>query len=168
MKHLLLALIIISYALVVQASQQIHTNCSDHTFAYNRMDISETDESVQFFLSGSTVFNITLDWENASNTTSFEIDKSQCFFSKDKLLIQCSASEIIVVKGQVDFGEDSVNEKKYKLNYLNIELRFVESASPFVKDGFELTSQFKVEGENEFQENRVLFYGERDSGCIGL
>lgn len=168
MKNLLLALFISSYTFTVQASQKIHTNCSDHSFAYNRMDISETDEKIQFNLSGSTVFNIVLDWENSNNTTIFEIEKSQCHMSQDKLLIQCTTGETIVTKGRLNFGEDTAHIEMYKLEHLNIDLRFIESASPFIMSGFELVSSFKVEGEQKRKENRVLFYGERESGCIDL
>lgn len=165
MQKFLLGLVLTIGSAGAQASLGIHSGCSDQTFAYNRMNISESASQIHFNLSGSTVFNLTTDWEVPSETSSFGIDKSKCRFSDDKLLLHCSSQEIIVARTMISFGEDQVKTRWVTVRNLNIEIRYVESVGP---SGFELVTRYKVEDSGKYTSNAVLFYGDRELGCTTL
>ncbi|WP_412463289.1 hypothetical protein [Halobacteriovorax sp. RT-2-6] len=162
MKKLLLGLLI---AATTQAGV-IHSDldCRDSSFAYNKMSVLETENSLNISLTGATVFKLFNHWE-ARALTSFSLDKSKCRFSEDRLLISCRNIEnITVTRTNPLFGQPHETDKVEVVNLKNLmfEVRFEERAN---YSRFVLETQYVIEGSEEVTSNKVSFSGAREVGC---
>ncbi len=167
MKKILLSLVLTVSLLGAQASFGIHSGCRGRTFAYNAMDVLENGGSINFILSGATVFNLTGKWEGGA-ISSFELDRSRCQFSDDKLLFSCTnISEATITRSLMKLNSFSTQDqeeiKHIVVKDLTLEVRYVESVD--FRSSFELVTRYKVEDSDDYTSNRVLFRGDRTSGC---
>ncbi|MAX65733.1 MAG: hypothetical protein CME66_02255 [Halobacteriovoraceae bacterium] len=160
-KKLFLVLVLVGSSIAAKANHEIHKGCQDYSYAFNEMDIWESDQKIHFRLSGSTVFKLAGDWERQT-TSLFSIDKSKCRLSEDKQLISCHDITELEVERQQRGQFDSL----VLIKGLSLELRFVESMSRSTPSGFELVTKYQVAQTQEYVANRVLFEGDREQGCL--
>ena len=132
----------------------INSRCSDATYAYNQMDVTERGDSLYLSLSGSTVFNLlTVPSDSFLTTKSFKIKKSDCEFIDNKRNIFCdsSASEVDVTV-HTRYPE-SLSVVKVKM--LSLAVWHFSSANhhPFVG----LSIRYKLGDTGKYMTNKTLF-----------
>ena len=174
MKKILIGLLVTVSSVGAQA---FYTNCQDGTFNYNTMTVSEGEESINFELSGSTVFNLT-NGETARTRSSFKVDKSQCRFSDDRRLVFCTGNgrgikETVVTRIEKRISESGSQEDftyYTTVKNLTLEIKYVEtSKSPLSPSFFQLYTRYYVDGPNGSIDliinDNVVFPGNRETGC---
>ena len=147
-------------------SNVIHSGCTDLTYAYNQMDVTERGDSIYFNLSGSSVFNLTTDSRDSHLIIkSFKIKKSECRFSDNKQNIFCNSVSEVDVTVQTLFPKRLSKFSVVKVKGLSLEVRYFSSANPLASSGFELSTRYKVGDTDEYITNNALFHGTRELGC---
>jgi len=128
------------------------------------MTVHESKDHIHFTLKGVTVMKLNNSYENA--ISNFKIKKSNCSFSDDMLLINCSVPEINITRSTPNGSIDYYNQSQQTLKNLKLDIRFVESAHPYLfNTGFELMTSYSAKDTNQLIQNRVTFAGSRNQGC---
>ena len=163
MKKLLIGLLVTVSSVGAHA---FYTKCDSDTYDFNVMTVSESEESINFELSGSTIFNLTNERETAYTRSSFKVDKSKCVFSEDKRLLLCDdIDEVVVTRTERHYSKDGPYDKTTYVTVRDLALEISYGESYYNPTFFELVSEYKIEDSKDLTVNDELFPGDKETGC---